>query len=532
MTAAPADAAAHPPTDDVTRALMAFVRAEFQAPVAGLRGMIGMLSEDAEAAGLGTYADDLTKMTSAAQRLSDMVTLLLDTTVAQEERAASDKLRHDLRTPVTAILGYGELIAEEARERGDRVLFEPLADTLTAAANLLKELDKLVAFSSSGTSEQAGRPSAAQPSPDVFRKAAEAIGQLSRREPTVARNVVGRILIVDDNASMRDLISRRLTREGHEVSTCSSGRSALERAATGAYDLMLLDLMMPGMNGLEVMDRLRSRSETNALPVIVISALDETETAVRCIDAGADDFLSKPLNETLLRARIGSSLERKFLRDREQDALRRLQSEQERSEGLLRNVLPANVVERLRRGETVIADQLDEVTVMFCDLVGFTALSAQLPPADTLDLLNEIFSGFDRLAEENGLEKIKTIGDAYMVVGGMGDTLPDHAGRVLRMACGMAAVAASAGPGHALGVRIGIDTGPAVAGIIGRRKFFYDVWGDTVNTASRLEGTCEPGRIHVSSATRDAAADAFAFEARPPIEIRGKGLMQTYQVLV
>ncbi len=531
MTGQLVDDATRPPADDVTRALMAFVRAEFQAPVAGLRGMIGMLSEDAEAAGLGAYADDLTKMTSAAQRLSDMVTLLLDTTVAQEERAASDKLRHDLRTPVTAILGYGELIAEEARERGDRVLFEPLADTLTAAANLLKELDKLVAFST-GSPGQAGRPSAAQPSPDVFRKAAEAVGQLSRREPTIARSVVGRILVVDDNDSMRDLISRRLTREGHEVSTCSSGRSALDRAATGAYDLMLLDLMMPGMNGLEVMDRLRSRPETGGLPVIVISALDETETAVRCIDAGADDFLSKPLNETLLRARIGSSLERKFLRDREQDALRRLQSEQERSEGLLRNVLPANVVERLRRGETVIADQLDEVTVMFCDLVGFTALSAQLPPADTLDLLNEIFSGFDRLAEENGLEKIKTIGDAYMVVGGMDDSLPDHAGRVLRMACGMAAVAASAAPGHALGVRIGIDTGPAVAGIIGRRKFFYDVWGDTVNTASRLEGTCEPGRIHVSTATRDAAADAFAFEARPPMEIRGKGPMQTYQVVV
>jgi adenylate cyclase len=333
---------------------------------------------------------------------------------------------------------------------------------------------------------------------------------------------------------MRDLASRRLARDGHAVTTCAEGAAALDLAAGGGFDLMLLDLMMPGLSGLDVLAALRASAATRALPVVVMSALDETEAAVRCIEAGADDFLTKPLNETLLRARIGSSLERKFLRDREQAATERLREEQARADALLRNVLPEAVVARLAAGETVIADHLPEVTVLFCDLVGFTALSAGLDAPATLDLLNAIFSAFDALAEANGLEKIKTIGDAYMVVGGLapardGDAA-DHAERVARMACGMAEAAARAAPEAGLRVRVGVDTGPAAAGIIGRRKFFYDVWGDTVNTASRLEALGEPGRVHVSEATRRALGADFHCEPRAPIHVKGKGVMRTFFV--
>ena len=516
-------------SDEVSRALAAFVRAEFQSPIASLRDLIDVLAADAESAGLTGYESDLARMKGAGERLATLVATLLDGPSSEGAPPSSATMRHDLRTPITSIVGYGELIAEEARDRGDTRLFPPLADTLDAAGRLLRELDKLVAFSGTVGAAAAGVVDRGK-IPDVLRHAVEVAHQLSRREAALAPTVVGRILVVDDNASMRDLVSRRLLREGHQVSVCSSGPTALDMTARGAFDLMLLDLMMPGMNGLEVLDRLRTQSATRALPVIVISALDEVDVAVRCIEAGADDYLSKPLNETLLRARISSSLERKFLRDREQVALDRLQQEQERSEALLRNILPESVVARLRAGETVVADHFDEVTVLFCDLVGFTALSARLKPAETLELLNEIFSGFDRLAEENGLEKIKTIGDAYMVVGGMSEPLGDHAKRVVRMACGMPAVAAAAAPAAALGVRIGIDTGPAGAGIIGRRKFFYDVWGDTVNTASRLETLGEPGRVHVSAATRSALGEEAVCRPRAPLEVKGKGLMQTFVV--
>jgi adenylate cyclase len=514
-------------SEDVVRAVSAFVRTELQAPVTRLSALIEILAEDAADAGLIGYEKDLLTMRAAGARLLELVSTVLERSNEEggEAGASASEIRHELRTPITAILGYGELMAEEARDRGDAQLLEPLAHTVDAASRLLREIDQIVAFAIAG--EGSGPRTVV---PEVLRKAVEGLNQLSQHEPFTKTGVVGRILVVDDNHSMRDLVARRLVREGHRVSTCGSGQAALDRTAEGSFDLLLLDLMMPGMDGLEVLKRLKARASTRAVPVIVISALDQIDAAVRCIEAGADDFLSKPLNETLLRARIASSLERKFLRDREQDAVRRLQLEQERSEMLLRNVLPAGVVQRLRRGEAVVADHFDEVTVLFCDLVGFTALSARLEPTETLDLLNEIFSGFDRLAEENGLEKIKTIGDAYMVVGGLPEPVNDHARRVVTMACGMPDVLASAGNGTTLGMRIGIDTGPAVAGIIGTHKFFYDVWGDTVNTASRLEGACEPGRIHVSSATRDATGTQFLFEERGPVDIRGKGLMSTFYV--
>ncbi|WP_375457669.1 adenylate/guanylate cyclase domain-containing protein [uncultured Enterovirga sp.] len=516
------------PDGQVARALLAFVRAEFQAPVARLSGLLDILREDAAAAGLADYDADLARMQAAGTRLSGRIDdFLRRPALTSDTDEQTSALRHDLRTSVASILGYGELMAEEAREREDAAIFVPLADALDAAGRLLREIDRIVAFSS--TARGGGDPRGT--SRDLLRTAVEAVQHLARHEPVLGPSVVGRILVVDDNASMRDLVSRRLTRDGHTVTTASSGGAALDMTAQGLFDLMLLDLMMPGIDGLEVLKRCKGRTSTKAMPVIVISALDELDAAVRCIEAGADDFLSKPLNETLLRARIGSSLDRKFLRDREEDAVRRLKLEQERSERLLRNVLPAGIVERLRAGETAVADHFDEATVLFCDLVGFTALSARQKPAETLDLLNEIFSGFDQLAEENGLEKIKTIGDAYMVAGGIPDPVPDHARRVVTMAAGMPEVVARATRADQLRVRIGIDSGPAVAGIIGTQKFFYDVWGDTVNTASRLEASCEPGRIHVSAATRDAVSPAFAFEEQAPIEVRGKGQMQTYYLL-
>jgi len=165
--------------------------------------------------------------------------------------------------------------------------------------------------------------------------------------------------------------------------------------------------------------------------------------------------------------------------------------------------------------------------------VGFTAFSTTLPPERVLDILSTIFSHFDRAVADRGLEKIKTIGDAYMVAGGLPVSLPDHAGRTADLALHMLDIMKSL---HAslqidLQARIGIHTGPVVAGIIGTHKFIYDVWGDTVNTASRMETFGAPGRIHVSAHTRQTLGNAYAFEPRPPLNIKGKGTMDTYFLL-
>ena len=223
-------------------------------------------------------------------------------------------------------------------------------------------------------------------------------------------------------------------REGHQVETVDSGPAALELTLSHAFDLILLDLVMPEMNGFEVLRRLKSAQHTRHVPVIVISALDELDSVVRCIEAGAEDYLTKPFDPILLRARIGACLEKKWLRDREQKFVGDLDLEKRRSDALLLNILPQSIVTRMRNGEMVIADRFTEATILFCDLVGFTVISQDLPADRTVDFLGQIFSTFDRLAAEHGVEKIKTIGDAYMAAAGIPEPQPDHAIRVAELA--------------------------------------------------------------------------------------------------
>jgi class 3 adenylate cyclase len=211
-------------------------------------------------------------------------------------------------------------------------------------------------------------------------------------------------------------------------------------------------------------------------------------------------------------------------------AHRLLLAEQERSEGLLLNVLPAPIADRLKQGEEVIADRFPEVTVLFADLVDFTASSDRSSPERVVQVLADLFTAFDRLAARHGLEKIKTVGDAYMVAGGLPVPRPDHAEAVAEMAL---AVREEAGrhrdpAGRPLQVRIGIDSGPVVAGVIGTAKFSYDLWGDTVNTASRMESIGVPGCIQVTERAYRRLRDRYRFERRGPVQVKGKGELVTW----
>jgi class 3 adenylate cyclase len=221
------------------------------------------------------------------------------------------------------------------------------------------------------------------------------------------------------------------------------------------------------------------------------------------------------------------------LEDLVRQRTRELTEEKQTSERLLLNVLPGPIAERLKTGENLIVDRFDAVSVLFADIVGFTALSSRTSPEALVTMLNELFSMFDRLAEQHGLEKIKTIGDAYMVVAGIPHPVADHAAAIADMALDMIAFveAYSRRLGLELTIRVGIHTGPVVAGVIGTKKFIYDLWGDTVNTASRMESHGVPGRIQVSEATYQLLAGRFALEPRPLIEVKGKGAMQTYLVI-
>lgn len=207
--------------------------------------------------------------------------------------------------------------------------------------------------------------------------------------------------------------------------------------------------------------------------------------------------------------------------------MRRLHRENQR---LLLNILPEPIADRLRGGETLIADRFDDVTLLFADIVGFTAMSSAMSPQELVTVLNEVFTVFDDLVDRHGLEKVKTIGDAYMVIGGMHEDSPDHTERVADLALDLSARLDAIEAASRLGVRfrIGINCGPVVAGVIGTKKFIYDVWGDTVNLAARMESLGIPGRIQVSGAVEERLRGRYRLEARGLIDVKGKGSLPTW----
>jgi adenylate cyclase len=509
------------------RAVRAHLRQEFAAPAAAIVGYAEMLIEDAGRLGLASWRPDLDRVHGAGLSLQRIIRGAIEGDGgAADEEGFRKHLRHDLRTPINAIKGYGEMLLEDAEAEGQAGVAQDLRHLLVAADGMLDRIDALVDFSHEGGRAQTREP--AQALTTLVSRAFESLrfdrGESSRPDP------IGRILVVDDNESNRDLLARRLHRDGHHVKLAANGAEALASVTAETFDLVLLDLMMPDISGYEVLGRLKANERTRDLSVIMISALDEMDAIVRCIEAGAIDYLPKPFDPTLLRARIGSSLERKLLRDREGQILAELRTEKERNDALLHSILPHSVVERIKAGGGPIADDVGEVTIIFADIVDFTPLAGSMAASALVGLLNEVFSAFDRLAQRHGAEKIKTIGDAYMVAIGLPEPRPDHADAGAALALGMleAMAALAAEKKVSLSLRVGMHCGPVVAGVIGERKFAYDVWGSTVNIASRLESHGAPGRIHVSEQVAERLSGAYALESRGRIALKGAGDATTF----
>jgi len=317
---------------------------------------------------------------------------------------------------------------------------------------------------------------------------------------------------------------------------CRDADAAMDAAAFFRPTLILQDLVMPGIDGLDMVRRFRSVAATAQVPVIVLSAREEAVVKAQLLDAGANDYLVKLPDPVELVARIrvhSDAYQRLLERNAAFAALERsladLKREQEKSERLLLNILPEKVAERLKNGEASIAESFACVTVLFADLAGFTEFSQHVDARHLVAILDEIFSTFDHLARAHGVEKIKTIGDAYMAVAGLPVPRDDHAEAVADMALGLrdGFTALMEDLGLDLKVRIGIHSGPVVAGVIGRHKFIYDLWGDTVNIASRMESHGQPGMVHVSQATRDLLEGRYEFVDRGEVAVKGKGMMRT-----
>lgn len=312
------------------------------------------------------FIPDLNKMLSAAQQLSALITKLFTkrSTPSGEVDLESftSTIRHDLRTPINAIIGYGEMLLEDVDDEVNQEACLELQKTLSAARRLLTLIGDLIYFSKAESVSRPIEPEAAPSAP-----ASTLMDEVVRSMRSTTDNHVAEVavqeaslLVVDDKESNRDLLSRRLDRQGFKVEVAENGQQALEMIRQRSYDLVLLDIIMPEMNGYQVLAELKNDPHLSHLPVIMISALDEIDSVVRCIEMGAEDYLQKPFNQVILKAKISASLERKRLRDREHAFIKKLQIEQDKSEKLLLNILPKPIADRLKRGERVIADSFPE----------------------------------------------------------------------------------------------------------------------------------------------------------------------------
>lgn len=496
-------------------------------PARAISGFQELLVEQVRDLGLLHMMTDLKRLGAAAQQLTGLIDNLIQGQAAYPAQAGVNieaQLRHDLRTPLNAIIGYAELILEEAEELNEHALDADVHVLLDAAADLLAHIDEIAGLSGSSRTEELHFFD------HINIDAAKLERELARteRDGTAAP---GRILVVDDVAGNRELLARRLQREGHTVTTAESGHAALDRIAFEDFDLVLLDILMPDMNGIEVLSRLKSDGRWQQIPVIMISGLREVDAVVRCMEAGADDYLTKPFNPILLRARINSTLEKKRWIDREHKYRQQIEAEKRRADALLQAILPDQIVARLQRGEKIIADRFEEATILFADIVGFAPVAARLPAGDLIKRLGGMFSAFDVLTEKHSVEKIKTIGDAYMAASGIPEPAADHADRIVALGKSMLDTLSQPAPGgDRFHIRIGVHTGPVIAGLIGRHRFVYDVWGETVNIASRLESQGVADRIQISEATRRALRRPWRLEPRSLIELKGIGSVATYLV--
>jgi adenylate cyclase len=328
-----------------------------------------------------------------------------------------------------------------------------------------------------------------------------------------------RLLVVDDNKVNRLLLTRGLELMGHSVASAENGRVALDFLRRESFDLLLLDMEMPEMDGFQVLEQLKADLALRDLPVVVTSSLEGIENVVRCIELGAEDYLQKPVNAILLKARVGASLEKKRLRDQQKELVRRFATPE--------------VAQDLQQSGFALGGKRVHGTVMFADIRGFTSLAESQPPEETIELLNTYYTlMFDAIAGHGGIVS-QIAGDGLMAIFGAPLPLPDHGDAAVRTALEMIEmielfnVEQAAAGKAAIHIGIGIATGEMVAGYTGtQQRATYTCIGDTVNLAARLEAHTKEAKraILIDGATHDALRGDIVNDPLGPVPIRGKAL--------
>ena len=453
-------------------------------------------------------AADFEKLTRFATKLYDDVCLTHDTPPGALTGEQLRDLRHNLRAQAGRVVSVCDIISEDEPELLPAATLNEVKTIRTVAHRVIEQIG--TAFRTD-VEAKPDEPSALD------------AGRYRYTRPRIPAGEPGRILLADDSEDNRDILTRLLRKwGGHTITATPDGETALAKLAAEPFDVVLLDVIMPGLNGFEVLERIRQHDEWRRIPVILMSALGEEEALIRGIAAGADDYVRRPFNPDLLIARISSCLDKKRAADRELKY-------QKQIEELLAALFPPEVVDEVRTHGKYAPRGHAHVGVLFLDVVGFTQYceAHKDQPDKVVESLQFLVSALEGVARTHGVQKIKTIGDAFLGTAGL--TRPDATPVDTLVACGRDMMRTVAEHPAGWQVRIGIHVGPVIAGVIGETQFQFDIWGDTVNLAARLQALAPPGGVVLSGAARAAAQGELPSRPRDA-DIHGVGRVTVWDL--
>jgi adenylate cyclase len=339
----------------------------------------------------------------------------------------------------------------------------------------------------------------------------------------------GHVLIVEDNPTYQKILVNKLQKLNFIPEVAGDGEEALKILKKEAFDLILLDVMMPKLNGVETLKTIKQDPILRHIPVIMISALEEVESTVECIELGAEDYLHKPFNPTFLEARVNASIERKLMHDKEESHRREIEREKKRSEEILKAIFPLPIYEQLKNNQEIAPCKYDDVAVLFADVVSFSRFCEIHNPVEIVNDLKEWVAKLEQIAIDHNCMPVKTIGDAMMVTAGLMDDQDNPEKRLVE--CALAMKEASPQLKSKWKLRIGIHSGPVVAGVIGNKGYSFDIWGDTVNTSFRIQGAGQNDAVNVSREVWNKIEPYFVGVPMGTVFLKTKGDTPLYEVL-
>jgi len=445
------------------------------------------------------------------------------------------KLRHDLRTPINQILGYSELLIEVAEDEGYKDVTDDLQRILHAGRNMLSQLESI-------TADIAGAQTGQTEAPTKIEALQEQAAEIDKRSPAlpsldieadycpVTHISSAFVLVVDDNDMNRDMLSRRLRRQGHRVNIAVNGWDALDQISRNSFDIVLLDVMMPGLNGLEVLAEIRKSKDMTRLPVIMATARGDSEDIVEALKLGANDYVTKPIDFAVVLARMEAHLRLKLVTEE----VRQLASKLEKSNQFVRSVFGRYLSDEIVENILDAPEGLDlggssrVVTILMSDIRGFSSMSETIPPEDVVRLLNQYLGAMTDIIHKYQGTIDEFIGDAILVIFGAPNTMDDHADRAIACALEMQMAMMEVNERNSemglpiIEMGIGINTGPVVVGNIGSEKRSkYAVVGRHVNMAARIESYTVGGQVLISDETVWATNETLSIKGNVKVSPKG-----------